>query len=49
MKNGIYFIVIAFFVAKLFKVLVYANWMTCDVRMWTQKGEKVYKVEILQG
>jgi len=24
-KNGIYFIVIAFFVAKLFKVLVYAN------------------------
>ena len=25
MKNGIYFIVIAFFVAKLFKGLVYAN------------------------
>jgi len=25
MKNGIYFTVIAFFVAELFKVLVYAN------------------------
>ena len=25
MKNGIYFIVIAVFVAELFKVLVYAN------------------------
>ena len=25
MKNGIYFIVIAFLVAQLFKVLVYAN------------------------
>jgi len=25
MKSGVYFVVIAFFVAKLFKVLVYAN------------------------
>ena len=25
MKNGVYFIVIAFSVAKLFKILIYAN------------------------
>ena len=25
MKNGVYFIVIAFLVAELFKILVYAN------------------------
>ena len=25
MKNGVYFIVIAFFFAELFKILVYAN------------------------
>ena len=25
MKNGIYFIVIAFLVAELFKILIYAN------------------------
>ena len=31
MKNGVYFIVIALLVAKLFKILVYANQMTCDV------------------
>ena len=36
MKNGIYFIVIAFFVAELFMVLVDANWMTCDATLRTQ-------------
>ena len=31
MKNGVYFIVIALLVAKLFKNLIYANQTTCDV------------------
>ena len=31
MKNEVYFIVIALLVADLFKILVYANKMTCDV------------------
>ena len=33
MKNGIYFIVIALLVADLFKILVHANYMACDVTM----------------
>ena len=36
MKNGIYFIVIALLVADLFKILVHANYMVCDVTMWRQ-------------
>ena len=36
MKNGVYFIVIAFLFAELFKILVYANWITSDVTLWTQ-------------
>ena len=35
MKNGVYFIVIAHFVAELFKVLIYANKTICDVILWT--------------
>ena len=31
MEKGVYFIVIALFVAELFKVLIYANKITCDV------------------
>ena len=31
MKNGVYFIVIALLIAELFKILIYANYMTCDV------------------
>ena len=31
MKNGIYFIVIAFWVGKSFKIWIYANWRTCDM------------------
>ena len=38
MKNGVYFIVIALLVAELFKILVYANYMTCDVILWTQNN-----------
>ena len=34
MKNGLYFIVIAFLVAKSFKVLIYTNSMICDLTMW---------------
>ena len=36
MKNGVYFIVIAFLCAEIFKILGYANWMTYDVTLWTQ-------------
>ena len=60
MKNGVYFIVMAFLVAKLFKILIYANRMNCDITMWAQSDVKVqnmeylckyqvYTVEILQG
>ena len=40
MKNGVYFIVIALLVAELFKILLHANLMTCDVTVWTQTGVK---------
>ena len=40
MKNGVCFIVIAFLVAELFKILIYANLMTCDVTLWTQNDVK---------
>ena len=40
MKNGVYFIVIALLVAGLFKILIYANQMTCDVTLWTQNDVK---------
>ena len=31
-KYGVYFIVIPLLVADLFKILSYANYMTCDVK-----------------
>ena len=31
MKNGVYLISIALLVAELFKILIYANYITCDV------------------
>ena len=40
MKNGVYFIVIAVLVAELFKIMDYANYMTCDVTMLTQNDAK---------
>ena len=40
MKNDIYFIVIVLLVAELFKILIYADYMTCDVTMWTQSDIK---------
>ena len=40
MKNGVYFIVIAFLVAELFKVFMYANKMPCDVILLTQNDIK---------
>ena len=46
-KNGIYFIVIALLVAKLFKILIYANLMTCYVILWTQSSVKSQKIESL--
>ena len=36
MKNDVYFIVIAVLVAELFKIMVYANEIPCDVTMLTQ-------------
>ena len=39
-KNGVYFIVIALLVAELFKILIYANYITRDVTVWTQSGVK---------
>ena len=46
MKNGVYFIVIALF-AELFKILIYANQMSCDVILWTQNGVKSQKIKYL--
>ena len=43
-KNGIYFIVIALLVAELFKILIYANHMTCDVTGWTQSCVQSQKI-----
>ena len=40
MKNGVYFIVIAFLVAELFKILKYANYITCEVTMGLQNDVK---------
>ena len=40
MKNGVYFIVIAFLVVELFKILKYVNYMTCDVTIWLQNYVK---------
>ena len=47
MKIGVCFIVIALLVAELFKILINANYMTCDVTMWTQSGAKSQKIEYL--
>ena len=43
MKNGVYFIRIALLVAELFKILIYANQITCDVTLWTQNDVKSQK------
>ena len=47
MKNGIYFIVIALLVAELFKILICANYTTCDITLWTQNDVKSQKMEYL--
>ena len=46
-KNSVYFILIALLVAKLFKILIYANLITCDVAKWTQSDVKSQKMEYL--
>ena len=46
-KNGVNFIVIALLVAELFKILVYANYMTSDVTLWTQNNGTSQKMEYL--
>ena len=40
MENGIYVIVITLLVAKLSKILIDANQMTCDITLWTQSDVK---------
>ena len=47
MESGVYFIVMALLVAELFKILIYANYMTYDVIMWTQNDVKSGKMESL--
>jgi len=47
MKNGIYVIVMALLVAELFKILIYANYMNCDITGWTQKLCKITKNGII--
>jgi len=42
MKNGVYIIVRAFLVAELFRILVYADYMTCD-RLTTVMECKITK------
>ena len=39
-KIGVYFIVIALLLAELFKILLHANNITCEVTVWTQSGLK---------
>jgi len=59
MKNVVCLVVIAVLVAESFGILICANWMPCDITMWTQccKTTKygisvpmvsLYRVEILQ-
>ena len=41
MKNGIHFIICyGILGCELLKSLIYANWRTCDVSMWTQNDVK---------
>ena len=40
MNNSVHSIVIAFLVAELFEILIYANQRTCDVTRWTQNDVK---------
>ena len=47
MKNDVYFIVIALLVAELFKILMYANYINCDVILLTQNDVKSQKMEYL--
>ena len=47
MKNDVYFMIIALLVAKLFKIFIYANYMACDVTLWTQNDVKSQKMEYL--
>ena len=46
-ESGGYFIVMALLVAELFKILIYANNVTCEVTMWTQNDVKSQKMESL--
>ena len=47
MKNGIYFIVIAFWAGKLFKILTYGICRTSDLTTWTQNYVKSQNMEYL--
>ena len=47
-KNGVYVVVIALLVAKLFKILIYANYRPCDIVRWTQNDVKSQKMKDLK-
>ena len=46
-KNGVYLIAVALLVAELCEILIYANYMTCDITMRTQSNVKSQKNEFL--
>ena len=46
-KNGVYFNVIALFLPELFKILIYADEMACDVTIWTENDVKSQEMEYL--
>ena len=46
-KNGVYFIVIAFLVAELFKILIYEDYRGCDLTRRTQNDVKSQNMEYL--
>ena len=45
-KNGVCFMVTAFLVVKVFKILFHANQRTCDVTRLTRKRCKITKYGI---
>ena len=47
MKNGIYFILITFLVAKFFKILIHVNWRTFDFTTRTENYVKSQNMEYL--
>jgi len=47
MESDVCFIAVAILGAELNKILIYANWRTGEVTVWTQSDEKSQKIECL--